>query len=98
MVTFSGADHPLSSRCYEQLDESVPRERSARNVSISWGVEVGRSRLNGGGGAGSIESIFVTRDTEGMAILPEPWIRGPLPGMHPLVAPILYSFQQARED
>ena len=28
----------------------------------------------------------------------EPWIRGPIPGVHPLVAPILYSFQQARED
>ena len=28
----------------------------------------------------------------------EPWLRGPLPGVHPLLAPILYSFQQARED
>jgi uncharacterized damage-inducible protein DinB len=25
-------------------------------------------------------------------------MRGPIPGAHPLVAPILYSFQQARED
>jgi len=30
--------------------------------------------------------------------LPEPWLRGPLPGVHPLLAPILFSFQQARED
>ena len=29
---------------------------------------------------------------------PEPWLRGPIPGVDPLVAPILYSFQQARED
>lgn len=25
-------------------------------------------------------------------------MRGPIPGVHPLLAPILYSFQQARED
>jgi uncharacterized damage-inducible protein DinB len=31
-------------------------------------------------------------------MLPEPWMRGPIGGVHPLVAPILYSFQQARED
>jgi len=29
---------------------------------------------------------------------PEPWLRGPIPGVDPLVAPILYCFQQARED
>jgi len=29
---------------------------------------------------------------------PEPWLRGPLPGVHPFLAPILYSFQQAREE
>ena len=28
----------------------------------------------------------------------EPWLRGPLPGIHPSLAPVLYSFQQARED
>ena len=28
----------------------------------------------------------------------EPWLRGPLPGVHPSLAPVLYSFQQARED
>jgi uncharacterized damage-inducible protein DinB len=28
----------------------------------------------------------------------EPWLRGPLDNVHPLLAPILYSFQQARED
>jgi len=30
--------------------------------------------------------------------LPEPWLRGPLTGVHPLIAPSLYGFQQARED
>lgn len=30
--------------------------------------------------------------------LPEPWLRGALPGVNPFVAPLLYSFQQARED
>lgn len=33
-----------------------------------------------------------------MADLPEPWLRGPLPGISPFVAPLLYSFQMARED
>ena len=28
----------------------------------------------------------------------EPWLRGPLEDVHPLLAPIFYSFQQARED
>lgn len=28
----------------------------------------------------------------------EPWLRGPLAGVHPKLAPLLYSFQQARED
>ena len=28
----------------------------------------------------------------------EPWLRGPISGVDPLLAPILYSFQQARED
>ena len=28
----------------------------------------------------------------------EPWMRGPIAGVDPLVAPVLYSFQQARED
>jgi len=31
-------------------------------------------------------------------MLPEPWMRGPIPGVSPLVAPVLYSFQHARED
>src|ERR1700693_3456581 len=30
--------------------------------------------------------------------LPEPWLRGPIPGVDPLLAPLLYSFQMARED
>lgn len=30
--------------------------------------------------------------------LPEPWMRGPLPDVHPLLAPILYTFQHATED
>jgi hypothetical protein len=29
---------------------------------------------------------------------PEPWLRGPIPDVHPLLAPVLYSFEQARED
>jgi len=33
-----------------------------------------------------------------METLPEPWLRGPIPGVHPLIAPILYAFTQARED
>jgi hypothetical protein len=33
-----------------------------------------------------------------MDSLPEPWMRGPIDGVHPLLAPVLYSFQQARED
>jgi hypothetical protein len=33
-----------------------------------------------------------------IADLPEPWLRGPIVGLSPLVAPILYAFQQARED
>jgi uncharacterized damage-inducible protein DinB len=28
----------------------------------------------------------------------EPWLRGPVAGVHPLLTPILYTFQQARED
>jgi uncharacterized damage-inducible protein DinB len=30
--------------------------------------------------------------------LPEPWMRGPIEGVHPLLAPVFYSFQMARED
>jgi uncharacterized damage-inducible protein DinB len=33
-----------------------------------------------------------------MTELPEPWMRGPIAGVHPLLAPVLYSFQMARED
>jgi uncharacterized damage-inducible protein DinB len=33
-----------------------------------------------------------------MNSLPEPWLRGPVEGAHPLTAPVLYAFQQARED
>ncbi|MBZ5586536.1 MAG: DinB family protein [Acidobacteriia bacterium] len=33
-----------------------------------------------------------------MGDLPEPWLRGPIPGVDPRVAPVLYAFQQARED
>lgn len=29
---------------------------------------------------------------------PEPWLRGPIDDVDPLRAPILYAFQQARED
>src|SRR5690349_16264215 len=30
--------------------------------------------------------------------LPEPWLRGLIPGVDPRTAPILFAFQQARED
>src|SRR5437868_12357347 len=33
-----------------------------------------------------------------MADLPEPWMRGPIEGVDTLLAPVLYSFEQARED
>src|SRR5579862_7676922 len=33
-----------------------------------------------------------------MEALPEPWLRGPVAGVDPLTAPILFAFQQARED
>ena len=33
-----------------------------------------------------------------MQTLPEPWLRGPVPGVKPLIAPTLRTFQQARED
>lgn len=29
---------------------------------------------------------------------PEPWLRGPLPGVDTFLAPLLYSFQMARDD
>jgi uncharacterized damage-inducible protein DinB len=29
---------------------------------------------------------------------PEPWLRGPIEGVHPLVAPVFFSFAQVRED
>lgn len=28
----------------------------------------------------------------------EPWLRGPLPGVDPLIQPVLHSFMQVRED
>ncbi len=33
-----------------------------------------------------------------METLHEPWLRGPMSGLDPLIAPILYAFEQARED
>ncbi len=30
--------------------------------------------------------------------LPEPWLRGTLEGVHPLVLPVFFSFAQVRED
>jgi uncharacterized damage-inducible protein DinB len=29
---------------------------------------------------------------------PEPWLRGPIPDVSPLIAPVLYALQQAHED
>jgi uncharacterized damage-inducible protein DinB len=33
-----------------------------------------------------------------MPTVPEPWLRGAIPGVDPCVAPVFYTFQQARED
>ena len=33
-----------------------------------------------------------------MALFPEPWLRGAISGLDPLIAPVLYAFTQARED
>jgi len=33
-----------------------------------------------------------------MPIQPEPWLRGPIPEIDSVLAPVFYSFQQARED
>lgn len=33
-----------------------------------------------------------------MPPVPEPWLRGPIPGVDPCIAPVFYAFQQARED
>jgi hypothetical protein len=33
-----------------------------------------------------------------MDAMEEPWLRGPLPDVDPLLSPVLFSFQQARED
>jgi uncharacterized damage-inducible protein DinB len=33
-----------------------------------------------------------------MESLPEAWLRGPIGGVDPFIAPLLFSFQQARED
>jgi uncharacterized damage-inducible protein DinB len=33
-----------------------------------------------------------------MSSSPEPWLRGPLAGVHPLVMPVFFSFAQVRED
>jgi hypothetical protein len=30
--------------------------------------------------------------------LEEPWLRGPIPGVHPVIMPVLFSFAQVRED
>ena len=33
-----------------------------------------------------------------MSSQPEPWLRGPIPGVHPIAAAMLHAVQQARED
>ena len=40
--------------------------------------------------------LYLNRMT--LETLPEAWMRGPRPGVHPLLAPVLFSFQQAQED
>jgi uncharacterized damage-inducible protein DinB len=36
-------------------------------------------------------------DSSGLSS-PEPWLRGPLPGVHPLVTPVFFTFAQVREE
>jgi uncharacterized damage-inducible protein DinB len=33
-----------------------------------------------------------------MPTQPEPWLRGPIPAIHPMAEPFVYSLMQARED
>jgi hypothetical protein len=37
-------------------------------------------------------------DSDSAHVSIEPWLRGPLGGVHPLVAPTLHAYAQARED
>lgn len=37
-------------------------------------------------------------DSPPQEAMPEPWLRGPIDGVHPLIAPVLYAFRHARED
>jgi uncharacterized damage-inducible protein DinB len=40
----------------------------------------------------------VAVNTSGFNQQPEPWLRGPIPQVHPLVMPVFFSFTQVRED
>src|SRR5262245_45476709 len=67
----------------------------AKSYRVRYGSKCGRGRRR-------ISTWFRrcgrTTDLGIMGELPEPWMRGPLEGVHPLLAPVLYSFQMARED
>jgi|ERR1035438_3231977 uncharacterized damage-inducible protein DinB len=41
---------------------------------------------------------FAARETLSNNMQPEPWLRGPITDVNPLLAPVLYSFRQASED
>jgi uncharacterized damage-inducible protein DinB len=45
-----------------------------------------------------MRSFADVTDNRLMDSLPEPWMRGPIAGVDPLLAPVLYTFQQAREE
>lgn len=39
-----------------------------------------------------------SRPANGHESQPEPWLRGPVPGLHPAIGALIHSLQQARED
>ncbi|PWU08524.1 MAG: DinB family protein [Terriglobia bacterium] len=48
--------------------------------------------------ASGVACLTQLGDIPYMSSLPEPWLRGPIEGVPPFLAPILYTFQHARED
>ncbi len=44
-----------------------------------------------------LSTVYSNRE-ETVSTVVEPWLRGPIEGVDPLVSPILYAFEQARED
>lgn len=63
-----------------------------------WTIKVRIALVAGFDSPKWVKIAVVNHYNLGMEPLPEPWLRGTLEGVHPLVAPTLYSLQQARED